>query len=191
MEIGNQIKKYRTELGLNQEELADRVYVTRQTVSNWENERSYPDIRSLLLLSGVFGISLDILVKGDVEQMKEQIREEDIRIFRRESLIYELLLGGTILLAIPLAHWFGWGGVFLMCGIAAVTLIQSFRVEKLKKQHNIQSYREIVAFLEGKRLDELQQQREKGKAPYQRALLAVLTGVITFAICLLMAWLMR
>ena len=71
MEIGNQIKKYRTELGLNQEELADRVYVTRQTVSNWENERSYPDIRSLLLLSGVFGISLDILVKGDVEQMKE------------------------------------------------------------------------------------------------------------------------
>ena len=78
-----------------------------------------------------------------------------------------------------------------MCGIAAVTLIQSFRVEKLKKQHNIQSYREIVAFLEGKRLDELEQQREKGKAPYQRALLAVLTGVITFAICLLMAWLMR
>ena len=110
MEIGNQIKKYRTELGLNQEELADRVYVTRQTVSNWENERSYPDIRSLLLLSGVFGISLDILVKGDVEQMKVQIREEDIRIFRRESLIYELLLGGTILLAIPLARWFGWGG---------------------------------------------------------------------------------
>ena len=191
MEIGNQIKKYRTELGLNQEELADRVYVTRQTVSNWENERSYPDIRSLLLLSGVFGISLDILVKGDVEHMKEQIREEDIRIFRRESLIYELLLGGTILLAIPLARWFGWGGIFLMCAIAAVTLIQSFRVEKLKKQHNIQSYREIVAFLEGKRLDELEQQREKGKAPYQRALLAVLTGVITFAICLLMAWLLR
>ena len=191
MEIGNQIKKYRTELGLNQEELADRVYVTRQTVSNWENERSYPDIRSLLLLSGVFGISLDILVKGDVEQMKEQIREEDIRIFRRESLIYELLLGGTILLAIPLARWFGWGGILLMCAITAVTLIQSFRVEKLKKQHNIQSYREIVAFLEGKRLDELEQQREKGKAPYQRALLAVLTGVITFAICLLMAWLLQ
>ena len=191
MEIGKQIRKHRTDLGLSQEELADRIYVTRQTVSNWENERSYPDIRSLLLLSGVFGISLDILVKGDVEQMKEQIREEDIRIFRRESLIYELLLGGTILLAIPLARWFGWGGILLMCAIAAVTLIQSFRVEKLKKQHNIQSYREIVAFLEGKRLDELEQQREKGKAPYQRALLAVLTGVITFAICLLMAWLLQ
>ena len=134
MEIGNQIKKYRTELGLNQEELADRVYVTRQTVSNWENERSYPDIRSLLLLSGVFGISLDILVKGDVEYMKEQIREEDSRIFRRESIMYELMLGGMILLAIPLARWLGWGGVILMCGFAAVTLIQSFRVEKLKKR---------------------------------------------------------
>ena len=191
MEIGNQIKKYRTELGLNQEELADRVYVTRQTVSNWENERSYPDIRSLLLLSGVFGISLDILVKGDVEQMKERIREEDIRIFRRESIVYNVLLGGTILMAIPLARWFGWFGVLAMYAIAAATFVQAYRVEKLKKQHNIQSYREIVAFLEGKRLDELEHQRELGKAPYQRALLAVLTGVVTFVVCLIMAWLLR
>ena len=47
--------------------------MTRQTISNWENDRNYPDIRSLVLLSSVFGISLDILVKGDVQEMKEQI----------------------------------------------------------------------------------------------------------------------
>lgn len=191
MEIGNQIKKYRTELGLNQEELADRVYVTRQTVSNWENERSYPDIRSLLLLSGVFGISLDILVKGDVERMKKQIKEEDIRGFRKESLLYELLMGATVLSAVPLVRWLRWAGAGLWLCLAAVMLVQAFRVEKLKKQHDIQTYREIVAFLEGKRLDELEQQREKGKAPYQRVILAVLTGVVTFAVCLLMAWLLR
>ena len=69
MEIGKQIRKYRTELKLSQDDLADKIYVTRQTISNWENDRNYPDIRSLVLLSNVFGISLDILVKGDLEQM--------------------------------------------------------------------------------------------------------------------------
>ena len=67
MDIGKQIRKYRTELKLSQDELADRVYVTRQTISNWENDRNYPDIRSLVLLSKIFGVSLDILVKGDLE----------------------------------------------------------------------------------------------------------------------------
>ena len=57
MEIGNQIRKYRTSLNLSQDELADRIYVTRQTISNWENNRNYPDIRSLVLLSNVFGVS--------------------------------------------------------------------------------------------------------------------------------------
>ena len=63
MEIGKQIRKYRTERKLSQDDLADKVYVTRQTISNWENDRNYPDIRSLVLLSNVFGISLDNLVK--------------------------------------------------------------------------------------------------------------------------------
>ncbi len=191
MEISRQIRKHRIELGLSQEELADRIYVTRQSVSNWENERSYPDIRSLLLLSGVFGISLDILVKGDVEQMREQIREEDIRHFRRESLLFELLMAATILLAIPLVRWLGWYGAALWTCVAAVMFWQSLRVERLKKRHDIRTYREIVAFLEGKRLDELEHQQEIGKAPYQRGLLALLTGVVTFVVCLLMAWLLR
>ena len=71
MELSIQIKKYRTELHLSQEELAEKVYVTRQTISNWENEKSYPDIHSLLLLSSLFNVSLDQLIKGDIEKMKE------------------------------------------------------------------------------------------------------------------------
>ena len=54
MELGNQIKKYRSELQISQEQLADRIYVSRQTISNWENEKSYPDVNSLILLSEVF-----------------------------------------------------------------------------------------------------------------------------------------
>ena len=54
MELSKQIKKYRTETNLSQEELADKIYVSRQTISNWENEKNYPDIKSLVLMSEVY-----------------------------------------------------------------------------------------------------------------------------------------
>ena len=63
MKLSMQIKKYRTETNLSQEELADKIYVSRQTISNWENEKNYPDIKSLVLMSEVFQVSLDNLVK--------------------------------------------------------------------------------------------------------------------------------
>ena len=63
MKLSKQIKKYRTETNLSQEELADKIYVSRQTISNWENEENYPDIKRLVLMSGVFQVSLDNLVK--------------------------------------------------------------------------------------------------------------------------------
>ena len=59
MELGKQIKKYRTEASLSQEELAAKIFVSRQTISNWENDKNYPDIKSLVLMSEVFRVSLD------------------------------------------------------------------------------------------------------------------------------------
>jgi len=59
MDLSHQIKKYRKQLAFSQEELAEKLYVPRQTISNWENERSYPDIHNLLLLSVLFDVSLD------------------------------------------------------------------------------------------------------------------------------------
>ena len=63
MELSKQIKKYRTEANLSQEELADKIYVSRQTISNWENEKNYPDIKSLVLMGEVFQVSLDYLIR--------------------------------------------------------------------------------------------------------------------------------
>ena len=73
MELGKQIKKYRKELSLSQDALAEKIFVSRQTISNWENDKSYPDINSLLLLSEVFNTSIDNLIKGDVEIMKKRL----------------------------------------------------------------------------------------------------------------------
>ncbi|MDE6567720.1 MAG: hypothetical protein K2K70_08330 [Lachnospiraceae bacterium] len=58
-------------------------------------------------------------------------------------------------------------------------------MEKEKKKFNIQTYREILAFTEGKSLDEIEKAREEGKRPYQKILLAVAAGVFTFVIAAL------
>ena len=92
MELGNQIKAHRAALSLSQEELAEKVYVTRQTVSNWETSKSYPDIHSLLLLSALFDVSLDQLIKGDLETMKQEVNAADVKAMNRDAIIYTVLL---------------------------------------------------------------------------------------------------
>lgn len=190
MEIGKQIRKYRTEHKWSQDDLADRIYVTRQTISNWENNRNYPDIRSLVLLSTVFGISLDILVKGDLEEMKEQINLEDIQKFKLDSVVYALLLAGTILLPVPLLKVLKELGIWLWLGWYGITVYWAFRVEKQQKAHDIFTYKEIIAFLEGKRLDELQTQQEIGKRPYQRFLFVVVLFFLGLASVFFLRWLL-
>ena len=91
MELGRQIKKYRNELSMSQDTLAERVFVSRQTISNWENDKSYPDVNSLVLLSEVFHTSIDNLIKGDIEIMKQEVRNEDKKQFERLSQVFRYL----------------------------------------------------------------------------------------------------
>ncbi len=74
MEIGAKLKDARSRSGLTQEYVAEAVQVSRQTISNWENERSYPDIVSVIKLSDLYNISLDELLKGD-EKMIGHLEE--------------------------------------------------------------------------------------------------------------------
>ena len=155
MELGSQIKRHRTERGLSQDDLAAKIYVSRQTVSSWENDKTYPDVESLLLLSVLFDVTVDELIKGDVEAMKEAI-ENDYR-----KMIY-LAWGGTAVVVIGCALFIGgftfwdWGLVpsaiigLLVWGIGLGMLTV---VEHLKKQHDVVMYRELVAFSKGEPID--------------------------------------
>lgn len=181
MEVGSQIKKFRSGLGLSQEELAEKVYVSRQTISNWETGKSYPDLHSVLLLGAVFGVSLDELVKGDVEIMKEEIQKSEIEKLNRWGWIYTVLLVLSVVSMVPLLHFLSWWGLIPWAAVYAVTFWVALRVEKIKKENNISTYKEIVAFMEGKRLDEIQTQREIGKRPYQNVLKLLVGCAIGFA----------
>lgn len=190
-ELGKQIKKHRQEVQLSQEKLADRVYVSRQTISNWENDKSYPDVNSLVLLSEIFQISLDNLIKGDIEVMKDVIQKEEIVKMNRYGKIYTIMLIVTVVSAVPLFMWLGvWA--FIPWGIIwALSMYFAFQVEKVKKDNDIQTYKEIVAFSEGKLLDDIQKQREIGKRPYQKIFLVIGSALITFVVCVLIGFLMH
>ena len=191
MELGNQIRKYRNALSLSQDALAEKVYVSRQTISNWENGKSYPDVNSLVLLSEVFGTSIDNLIKGDVEIMKEHVRSEERNEFKRLSALYAILFAAMMISPIPLAYYLRVVGIVIWAALAAVTIFVAFAIEKRKKQYDIQTYREIIAFSEGKKLDEIEKIRETGKRPYQKILLSMGAGIVTLIIAIVCGLLLK
>lgn len=191
MELGKQIKKLRHEKSLSQEKLAEMVYVSRQTISNWENDKSYPDIHSLLLLSQVLDVAIDQLIKGDIEMMKEQINQDDIRKFGHLSNIFAIMMLATIITPIPLVQYLSYVGLGIWLLIFAFTFYVSILAEKEKKRLNIQTYKEILTFMEGKQLDKINQAREEGKRPYQKIIYAFVVGIITLIINLLILLLLR
>ena len=103
MQIGEKLKQKRNEAGYSQEVLAEKIGVSRQTVSNWETNRSYPDIGSVLRLSDLYGISLDELLKEDTNMRKHV--EETAKLPMRW---WNFLCGLTIAM-IPISallhHW--------------------------------------------------------------------------------------
>ncbi len=191
MELGRQIKKYRGELGLSQEMLAEKIYVSRQTVSNWENDKNYPDINSLLRLSEVFEVSIDILIKGDVEKMKEEIRQQDRQQFEMDSYIFSALMLAVLLTPVPLLHYLDNLGIVLWAVLLGVTVYFASRVEKMKKAFDIQTYKEIVSFMGGEGLDEIAKAKEEGKRPYQKILSAAAAALIALAVSVLMLWIFK
>ncbi|MDM8235531.1 helix-turn-helix domain-containing protein [[Ruminococcus] torques] len=190
MELGTQIRKYRNERTLSQEALAEKVYVSRQTVSNWENDKSYPDVNSLVLLSEVFEISLDQLIKGDVEMMKEQIDQTDQKKFERLSNIFTILFLAVLITPVPLVHFLSYAGLAIWIVILGAGSYAAMLVEREKKKFDMQTYREIIAFTEGKSLSEIEKAREEGKRPYQKVLLAVASGVAGVIVTMFFLWLL-
>lgn len=79
MDIGNQIRERRVRLGLSQDELARKLYVSRVTISHWETGKTLPDVQSMLLLANLFDTTIDELVRGDVDEMREMVKKSEQR----------------------------------------------------------------------------------------------------------------
>lgn len=150
MELARRIKEQRERLGMSQGELAKSVFVTRQTISNWETDRTYPDVQSLLLLSDLFGVSIDSLVREDTLEMRETLAAGSRRM-RRLGIIMTVcglaclvwVIAGIIAdlgapcIAIPAAV------LFVPASIAA------FQIDKMRHDNQLFAYQSVEAYLAG------------------------------------------
>ena len=80
MNVGEQIRRGREALGMSQADLADAIWVSRNTVSNWETGATTPDIQSFILMSALFGVTIDEMVKGDENVMARAIARDRNRL---------------------------------------------------------------------------------------------------------------
>lgn len=158
MDISNQIKTRREAMGLSQEQLAEKLYVSRQTISNWERDKTYPDVQSLLMLSILFGTSIDTFVKGDVTVMEEAVERDrkrmGTRMMRLAVLMLLLLAAAFALILSPAFVWMeeAWGvgiasAVAFLPAVAA--LVVAAILEQIKRENDLVTYREILAFMNG------------------------------------------
>lgn len=158
MDISNQIKTRREAMGLSQEQLAEKLYVSRQTISNWERDKTYPDIQSLLMLSVLFDTSIDTLVKGDVTVMEEAVERDRKRLGTRMLWLAVLMLALLVLaFALILSPAFAWMEGAWGIGIATATaflpaiaaLVVATVLERIKRENDLVTYREILALMNG------------------------------------------
>ena len=178
MQIGNKIKKYRESFKLSQEELADKIFVTRQTISNLETDKNYPDIKSISLLCNLFDVSLDQFIEGDIEEMKKIISEKEMEDYNRISIVFTIEMLVMLISAYPLLKLARIIGLIIWIIISLITLITALKIEKIYKKYDIRTYKEIVAFTEGKSLSKTEIIEEKAKRPYQQILLGIAGGII-------------
>ena len=194
MDIGLQIKKFREQQKISQEELALKIFVSRQTISNWETNKSCPDVKSLITLSNIFNVSLDNFIKEDIKEMREIVEKATIKKFNVISVVFLIELIVVAISAYPLFSIKGNIGIIIWLCLFAITLYTASKIEKFKKSHDIQTYKEILARYrldvqalgrmgDGKQLTHDETQQEIGKRNYQKIIFAFIAGVIALIIC--------
>ncbi len=113
MRLGDEIKDKRLKLRLTQDQVSQELHISRQTLSNWENNKTLPDIQSLISLSNLYGLSLDELIKEDT-RLRKKIKIKD----NFEDMIMYL---GCIVVPISIA--FLSGSLSILVSIAGIVCI--------------------------------------------------------------------
>lgn len=150
MKIGQHIYQLRTTQNLTQEELASKVYVTRQTVSNWQRGYSYPDLQSLMTISEYFNISVHELLKEDLPTIERSLSMKANQHFQQLSTEFTLLLIWFVISSIFNFYFFRENGLLLNLIISSPWLVYKiFQVDRYKNDYQLRTYQDISDFLAG------------------------------------------
>ncbi len=144
MELHNRLVHLRKERHLSQEELAEKLYVSRQTISNWERGKTYPDINSLLLIATFFDVSLDNLIKGDVDMMKHQVKQSHLKKW--------LMIAGCLVFVgnflQPIGRFYKIPNFKLITTAFVIGFVLSvLKIYNLARKGNLKTYSQIIGFI--------------------------------------------
>lgn len=128
MELGKKMHQLRKMSGLTQEQLAEKLGVSRQTISKWESGSSVPDLESMVRFSRLFQVSLDDLLEEEesMAEKSEKLNMEDLMEINRRNRKMTLLLTG--------------GLIFLMVGVLAEVFVVSLRTAILSLEYMLYRY---------------------------------------------------
>lgn len=116
MDLGKKIIEMRKNAKLSQEQLAEKLNVTRQTISNWENGKFYPDIDALVKISKCFNISLDDLLNYD-DKVLEYLKDSTNIVKSNKKLLYAILINILIIILFVIV------GITLKESIAIIVIV--------------------------------------------------------------------
>ena len=124
MEIGKKLKNARIKAGFTQEKAAEEIDVSRQTISNWENEKSYPDIISVIALSDLYSVSLDELLKGD-QKMTENLAESTNVVKSNKKLTGAIILNIVLMILLIALNMLLPEGTYYLVIVFCVVIMSS------------------------------------------------------------------
>ncbi|WP_054654849.1 helix-turn-helix transcriptional regulator [Lentilactobacillus kisonensis] len=144
MYVTNQLIRLRKQFGFTQTDVAKKIHVSRQTVSHWENGRTYPDIQSLQLLCELYDVSLTDLVSGDLTVMKGNLKRQRI------GRLMVVIIGCIILtyLSLLTMRWVPVGiAMMLVATFATLGVVFSIILITQTKFLELNTYRQILHYL--------------------------------------------
>lgn len=159
--VGAHIREHRQKAGLTQAQLAEAVFATRQTVGNWERGATLPDIQSLQLLAGVFGVTVDELLGGDAAELAREAANDRRALMRSFIMEWVNIL---VIICVGLARsalrehgasWSAYQGYSMVLGVIqwTVMLYMLFAAagrDRVRRARDLVNATDIVAFLEGR-----------------------------------------
>ena len=150
VELAKRIKQHRERLGMSQTDLANAVFVSRQTISNWETDRTYPDVQSLLLLSNLFGVSIDSMVREDSPEMREVLAAGSKRMHRLGIIM--AAFGLTCLAWVIVGIVLDLDSAYIVAIGAALFIpasVAAFQIDKMRHDNQLYAYQSVEAYLAG------------------------------------------
>ncbi len=148
MEIGKNIAKIRKDNNLTQDDLAEKYFVTRQTISNWENGKSYPDLETLVKISDDYNISLDILLKEDNNMVKDITKKQK----RYKWIIIPMVLYVILMIGIIGVIVYAFNAQYNLKGISNIL---SIYIDENRSKEYVGKLDGYDIYVEGLRVEEL------------------------------------